>query len=110
MADDYHLAQFNVARLAAPLESDRLRAFVDGLAPINALAEASDGFIWRLVDEDGADATGLRPFDEDVIVNLSVWKDVESLQAFVYNSRHREFVRRRRQWFSAWQGLSYVLW
>ncbi len=74
----YHLAQLNIANLAAPLDSPPLADFVANLQRINALAEASPGFVWRLADE-GGDATALRPFGEDVLVNLSLWRDVESL-------------------------------
>ena len=80
----YHLAQLNIGRLLAPLESEQLKDFVDGLEPINALAESSPGFIWRLQGE-GNNATDYRPFHDDmIIVNMSVWMDVESLKKFCF--------------------------
>jgi hypothetical protein len=103
------LAQLNIARLAAPLDSPQLADFVANLERINALGEASPGFIWRLKDDSG-DATALRPFGDDVIVNLTVWKDVESLRAFVYKSAHVEIFRRRREWFRKPEEASLVLW
>ena len=77
----HHLAQLNIARLRAPLDSPELADFVALLPEINGLAERSPGYVWRLQDESG-DATALRPFGDDVIVNLTVWEDVESLRAF----------------------------
>jgi hypothetical protein len=93
------LAQLNVGRLRAPLDSSVVRDFVDNLVPINQLAEASPGFVWRLQTEDG-DATGIHVTDDDLfIVNMSVWTSVEALADFVYRSAHTEFLRRRREFF-----------
>lgn len=104
------LAQLNVARLRAPLDSPVLRDFVDGLDPINALAEASPGFVWRLQTEDG-DATAVRAYDDDlVIINLTVWASVEALADFVYRSTHTEFLRRRREWFEKPTEDIYCMW
>jgi len=95
----HHVAQVNVARLLAPLDSPALRDFVEGLEPINALADRSPGFVWRLQTEAG-DATAIRPFDDDrVMVNLSVWESLPALWDFVYLSRHLDLARRRREWF-----------
>src|SRR3954452_5216314 len=94
-----HLAQLNIARLRAPLDDPRLATFVAWLEEINASADAAPGFVWRLVDDDGVDATTLRPFGADVIVNLTVWESLESLWDFTYKSRHLDFLRRRREWF-----------
>jgi Domain of unknown function (DUF3291) len=94
-----HLAQVNVARLRHPIDHPATAEFVAGLAPINAAADASPGFVWRLQTEDG-DATALRVFpDPEIIVNLSVWTSVEALRAFVYRSDHTSFLRRRAEWF-----------
>ena len=102
------LAQMNVARLRAPLDSPQLADFVGALDRINAVADASAGFVWRLQDEAG-NATALRPMGDDFIVNLSVWQDVESLQAYVYRSDHAGVMRRRREWFEK-MDLYLVLW
>ncbi len=104
----YELAQMNVAHLRAPLDSPQLADFVGALDRINALADGSDGFVWRLQDESG-NATGLHPMGEDVIVNMSVWRDPESLQAFVYRSDHVGVMRRRREWFEK-MDIYLVLW
>jgi hypothetical protein len=93
----YHLAQINVARMLAPLDTPQMQAFVAGLEPINALADAAPGFVWRLQTEAG-DATGLRPFPDDfMIVNMSVWDSVESLREDTYKTVHVEYVRRRKK-------------
>ncbi len=76
-----HLAQLNLARLAAPLTDPRLADFLAGLSKINAIADTAPGFVWRLVDGEGGDATSLRPFGPDVIVNLTVWESIEALRA-----------------------------
>jgi hypothetical protein len=91
----FHLAQVNLATLRAPLDSPELAGFVAQLEPVNALADQSPGFVWRLQTEDG-DATAIRPFEDDrVIVNLSVWASLEALRSFVYASRHLDVMRQR---------------
>ncbi len=105
----YQLAQLNIATLKAPLDSPLLKDFVDNLDRINELAEGSPGFVWRLKGE-GNDATSLRPLDENVIVNMSVWKNVESLNHYVYRTAHVEILRRRREWFERGVEAHMVLW
>ena len=83
--NDYHLAQLNIARMLAPLESPQLSDFVTSLDRINALAEAADGFVWRLQDEAGS-ATSFRPFGDEMLVNLTLWNNIESLHNYVYGS------------------------
>ena len=95
----YQLAQLNVAALKAPLDSPELKDFVDNLDRINALAEQSPGFVWRLKG-DGNDATSLRPLGDNVLVNMSVWRDVDALRDYVYKSAHVEIMRRKREWFT----------
>jgi hypothetical protein len=95
----YQLAQVNIARLKAPLDSPELKDFVDNLDRINELAENSDGFVWRLKGE-GNDATALRPFGDDIIVNMTVWRDADALRNYVYKSAHTAIMKRRREWFT----------
>lgn len=94
-----HLAQFNVARLRAPLTDPSVAEFVAGLDAMNALADSSPGFVWRLAEGPGGDATTVRPLDPDVIVTMSVWDSIESLRAYTYQSGHLDYLRRRRDWF-----------
>jgi len=106
----HHLAQLNVARLREPLDSALLVGFVALLGPVNALADRSPGFVWRLQTDDG-DATSIRPFDDEhMIVNLSVWSSRESLWDFVYRSGHLEVMQRRREWFHRLAEPWTVLW
>ncbi len=105
----YHLAQLNIGALKAPLNSPMLRDFVENLDQINALADASPGFIWRLTTDEG-NATALRPLGEDIIINMSVWQDVDSLHHYVYASGHGGFMRRRREWFERMADAYMVLW
>jgi hypothetical protein len=105
----YHLAQLNIAVLKAPLDSPILADFVANLDRINALAESSEGFIWRLKSDDN-NATSFRPLDEHTIVNMSVWQDIESLNEYVYKSAHTEIMRRRKEWFERMADAFMVLW
>jgi hypothetical protein len=96
----YHLAQINIARMLAPLDDPIMADFAANLDAINALAESSPGFVWRLKG-DGNNATDLRPYDDEMlIVNMSVWKTVEDLQQYVYRSAHSGMMKRRKEWFS----------
>lgn len=105
----FELAQLNIAQLKAPLESPLLADFVANLDRINAIAEASEGFRWRLMTDDG-NATSLRPFGDDVIVNMSVWRNLEALRSYVYHSAHVEIMKRRREWFARVSEAYVVLW
>src|SRR4051794_21572611 len=96
-----HLAQLNVGRLRAPMDDPAIDAFRVNLDPVNALAEVSPGYIWRLQDESG-NATGIKPFGDDLaIVNLTVWESIDALADFTYRSAHVEILRRRREFFEA---------
>jgi uncharacterized protein DUF3291 len=107
----YHLAVFNVARMVAPLDSPQLKAFMDGLDPINALGEGAPGFIWRYTADGTNNATAARPMgDLDVIVNFGVWESRDHLWEFVYRSQHLDFLRRRREWFYPALEPYLVLW
>ena len=106
----YHLAQFNIARMLAPIDDPIMEGFRTQLEPVNALADRSPGFVWRLQAE-GGDATSIRAYpDPLVVVNMSVWESLESLHAFVYQSRHLGPLRDRRQWFEPASAPILVLW
>ncbi len=105
-----HLAQLNVARLRAPMEDPLIDDFRLSLDRINALAESSPGYVWRLQDESG-NATGIKPFGDDLeIVNLTVWESIDALADFTYRSGHVELLRRRREFFEAPSGPVLCLW
>jgi heme-degrading monooxygenase HmoA len=106
----YELAQLNIGIIRGPMDSPVMAEFAANLARINALADASPGFVWRLQTEDG-DATAIRPFEnENQLLNMSVWRDAEALRQFVYHSGHLEIMRRRREWFERMSELYVVLW
>jgi hypothetical protein len=110
MTAAYHLAQVNISRLLAPLDSDLLSDFVAHLEPVNALADTAPGFVWRLQTEDG-DATAIRVFDDaELIVNLTVWTDLQSLGDFVYGQAHAAIMRGRRKWFERPAEAMTALW
>jgi Domain of unknown function (DUF3291) len=106
----YHLAQINIARRQAPLADPLMAGFVAELDTINALADNSPGFIWRLQTSEG-NATDLRPYEDDLIlVNLSLWASLADLSTFVYKSQHRQVLQQRRQWFRRFDGPYVALW
>lgn len=106
----HHVAQLNVGRTVAALDDPRLADFMAWLDRINALAERSPGFVWRLQGDNGNN-TELKVGDDPLfIVNLSVWESIDDLQAFTYRSDHRSVFARRYEWFERWDGPNVVLW
>ncbi|MDJ0645698.1 MAG: DUF3291 domain-containing protein [Flavobacteriaceae bacterium] len=96
----FQLAQINIARLLKPIDHPQIADFVNQLDEINALAERSKGFIWRLKDEDSGNAVGINPYnDPNIIINMSVWQDIDSLKNYVYKSDHVKVFMRRKEWF-----------
>ncbi len=95
----YHLAQINVGTLKAPMDAPETAGFANNLDRINALADAQPGFVWRLVGE-GGNATDILMWDDPLmLLNMSVWTDIESLASYVYRTAHRDVMRQRAQWF-----------
>lgn len=109
------LAQVNIARMLEPLESERLKDFVENLEPVNAIADSAPGFIWRLKTEDG-DATSIKAFEWDeegsagVLVNMSKWESLEALRDFTFKTGHVEIMRRRFEWFHRVAVATTALW
>lgn len=106
---EFHLAQLNIATIKYPKDSPEMVEFIDALDEINALAEASDGFVWRMKDESG-NAMSFTLFDEDTLPNMSVWQDRESLFNYVYKSAHTHYLARRKEWFQMPKEGTMVLW
>lgn len=107
---DYQLAQINIGRMLGPIDSPVMKDFVSNLDPVNALAENSPGFVWRL-KSDNNNATSIRIFDDDfLIVNMSVWKDMKALFDFVYKSAHVDIFKRRKEWFQKMGSMHMALW
>jgi len=106
----FHLAQINIARALHPMDDPRMAEFVSQLDPINALADTTPGFVWRLQSASG-NATDV-PYSDDpvVMVNMSVWESVDALRAYTYNSRHLGVFRDRSRWFEKMERPHYCLW
>ncbi len=106
----FHLAQVNIARARGEMTDPVMAEFVARLSEINALADGSPGFVWRLQTEDG-DATAVRPYEDGrILINLSVWADLAALKAYVYRSAHAAVMRRRREWFERFDRVYVALW
>lgn len=108
---NHHLAQINIARFRVPMADPANTDFIAALDRVNAVAESTPGFVWRLVGE-GGDATDIRAFDDpDIIVNMSTWTDVEALAGFTYRDpAHLEIMRRRREWFERMEFFMALWW
>jgi hypothetical protein len=109
--DNYKIAQINIARMKGVNINDPImKEFVDNLDSINAIAENSDGFVWRLKDENN-NAAYLNPFDdEQVIINISVWENIEALENFMYRTFHSDFLKRRKEWFHTYGKAHVAMW
>lgn len=105
-----HIAQLNIGRFRYPTDDPRMAAFMKNLDRINALAEHSEGFVWRLKDESN-NATAIRPAsDPTMAVNLSVWESVEALERFVWATVHKQLYNRKRDWFEELGAPHFVMW
>jgi hypothetical protein len=111
LVSKYHLAQVNMGRIKAPLDSEVMKGFMLRLDEINALADRSPGFVWRLQTSAG-NATYFRPYPEDdsILLNMSVWESIESLKDYVYKTAHKELLRHRHEWFEKFSGVYLALW
>ena len=110
MSDEWNIAQINVGRLLAPQGDPRVQPFFDALDRVNALADSSPGFVWRLQD-DGGNATAIQVTPDPLfILNMSVWTDPDALFAFVYRSAHTPEMARRREYFGQFEGAYQALW
>ena len=107
----YQLAQINISRMIGVNINDPImKEFVDNLDKVNNLAEQSEGFVWRLKDENN-DATSFNPYnDEQVIINISVWQSIASLETFVYKTVHTDFLKRRKEWFQKFGKVTTAMW
>lgn len=108
---EYHLAQVNIGRIKAPLDSAIMAGFMNRLNEINALADNAPGFVWRL-QTDAGNATYFRPYpnDDSILMNMSVWESVESLRNYVYRTMHAELLRQRHEWFERFESSHMALW
>ena len=102
-----HLAQLNIGRLKYDVDDPRMAEFIDNLDRVNAIAERSEGFVWRLTGE-GNNATDI--IHDGVNVNMSVWENAEALENFVWNTVHVKFYRRKPEWFDHIEDRYLVMW
>ena len=110
MPQKFQLAQCNVGLAKGPIDSAVMAGFVARLDEINAVAEASPGFVWRLKTDEG-NATSIQAFEDSrVLINLSVWESPDALRAYVYRSDHAKVMRQRKSWFEPFGGVYLVLW
>jgi hypothetical protein len=109
--NQYHLAEINIAKMkGVDINDPIMKEFVDNLDLVNTLAEKSEGFVWRLKDE-SSNATNLNPYnDEQIIVNVSVWENIETLEQYMYKTFHSEFLKRRKEWFLKFGKAHTAMW
>ena len=111
---NHHIAEFNRGVLRYDWDDPRVADFANGVERVNAVAERSDGFVWRVSDEEmeaaQLDPSGPLGGNPRVASTLSVWRDVSSLEAFVWDTVHRVFYQRKTEWFEPGQGLRLVMW
>lgn len=106
----YQLAQLNIAKMTVPLDDPRIQDFVDALDPVNAIADSTPGFVWRLKSDDG-NAMGFEIYgDPGYLVNISVWESPDALREFVINGNHLAIMKRRAEWFEKSDLATMVLW
>ncbi|WKL49940.1 DUF3291 domain-containing protein [Flavobacterium pectinovorum] len=109
--NQYHLAEINIAKMkGVDINDPIMKEFVDNLDLVNTLAEKSEGFVWRLKD-DSSNATNLNPYnDEQIIVNVSFWENIETLEGYMYKTFHSEFLKRRKEWFLKFGKAHTAMW
>jgi hypothetical protein len=108
---NYHIAQINIGRAKGPVEDPMMAGFMTRLDDLNALADRSPGFVWRLQTLEG-NATYFRPYEHDdrILLNMSVWETIDALRHYVYKTAHAEMLRHREEWFERFAGIYLALW
>lgn len=104
-----HLAELNIGKFKHPTSDPRMADFMNNLDRVNALAERSEGFVWRLKAEGSNNATDLRVGD-DFAVNLSVWTDAKALENYVFKTVHVQFYKRKEEFFALMEKPHMVFW
>lgn len=106
----FHLAQVNIGIAKGEMDSEMMKVFADNLDPINAIAESSVGFVWRLKDDAGNATDIAFSGNPKELVNMSVWESVETLKHFMFKTHHIDFLKRKKEWFETPTQANYVLW
>lgn len=106
-----HIASFNQGRLIADWDDPAVAEFTEALDRVNALAERSPGYVWRMDDiEEQAEAAFPGQTDPRTAATLAVWETYEDLSHFVHQTLHGRFLARRLTWFEPAAGPSHVMW
>jgi Domain of unknown function (DUF3291) len=113
----YHLAHVNIAWMHAAVHDEEMSGFAARIDEINALAEHSPGFVWRIPEAFVTPAT-LEPFEADfpgfqrdrLLYNMSVWQSVNDLHSYTFGTAHAELLNQRHQWIDRIEGASVALW
>ena len=106
-----HIAQLNIGRALHPLDDTRMASFMNALAAINAIADRSPGFVWRMADESGAGNTNTTYTDDpQQIVNMSVWRTAEDLEHFGWKTAHHRIYNQKHSWFEKPTLAIFVMW
>jgi hypothetical protein len=106
-----HLAQLNVGRVRHPTDDPRMAEFMGALDAVNALAERSPGFVWRLKDDGSNNATNILVTDDpSFLINMSVWETPEQLEHFVWNTVHKRIYQKKGNWFEPMQTPHFAMW
>lgn len=103
-----YIAQINVAQAKFPLEDARMAGFTDNLDRISALADESPGFVWRMKEEERTEEDVF--IENLVVVNMSVWENIDSLYAYVYQTAHVEIFKGRKEWFEQISEMHMAFW
>ena len=106
----FNLAQVNIAIAKGAMDSEVMKVFSDNLDPINTIAEASEGFVWRLKDEAGNATNIVFSDNPNELVNMSVWQSVDALKHFMFKTHHIDFLKRKKEWFETVTEQTYALW
>lgn len=105
-----YLAELNISNWKVSPEAEIARGFVDNLDRINAMADRSEGFVWRLITDGTDDQTETPLGGPEMIVNMSVWEKPENLEHFVWNTVHKQIYNKRAEWFSHIESHRFVMW
>lgn len=105
----FHLAQVNIAKRLAPMEDPIMQDFINNVERINAIADKSDGFKWRMQDEDKDLAEDIFK-DDSLLINISVWENLDALFKYTYDSGHIEVFKRKKEWFSKMKMMHMAFW
>lgn len=104
-----HLAQLNIGKPKYANDDPRFAEFMDNLERINGLGESMPGFVWIHKDDSGHAMDMPTPWP-DAAANLTVWEKPEDLEHFVWNTVHKQFYKKKAEWFEEISSSHFVMW